>query len=262
MNRAMIIRIRRVIILTLLLTYQAFFVYSLFASELVEPTISLNAKQFYNYFQSIYETSKQALSNAPSNAQCVLRFAKACFEFAEFATNSHQRAELAEQGIKVTRELVNSDPSNGEAHYWLAMNLAQLSRTKGWSALKIVGEMEKEYLKAIELSPKVDYAGPHRLLGLLYRDAPGWPISIGNRQKARHHLQQAVKLEPNFPDNQLFLIETYIKWGEKSEAIKQYQAAKPIIEEAKKIFTGEYWAASWADWDSRFKKISGKLKID
>ena len=84
--------------------------------------------------------------------------------------------------------------------------------------------MEHEYLRAIELIPSVEYAGPHRLLGLLYRDAPGWPISIGSKQKSKYHLEQAVKLAPEFPDNQIFLIESYLQWGEKSAAVAQYKS--------------------------------------
>ncbi|MGC8744904.1 MAG: tetratricopeptide repeat protein [Verrucomicrobiia bacterium] len=239
-----------------------FFALNLYGSELVEPTISSNAKQFYYYFHSRYEKVKTEYDSAITNSNLALRFAKACFEFAEFATNSSQRAYLAEQGIVAAKSVLEKEPQNGEAHYWLAMSLAQLARTKGWGALKIVNEMEKEYLKAIELNPEIDYAGPHRLLGLLYRDAPGWPISVGSKHKAKYHLQQAVKLAPNFPDNQLFLIESYIKWGEKSEAIKQLKEAKPLIENARGVFTGEYWSASWTDWNSRLKKILDKLKID
>ncbi len=236
--------------------------FNLVSSDLIEPTLSANAGHFYHYFNSIYIKMKTGYESDPTNSQSALKFARACFEFAEFATNSTQRALLANEGIKAARWVLENQPQNGEAHYWLAMNLAQLSRTKGWGALKIVNEMEKEYLKAIELSPEIDYAGPHRLLGLLYRDAPGWPLSIGSKQKAKYHLQQAVKLAPDFPDNQLFLIESFIKWGEKSEAIRQYNQAKIIIQNAKNVFTGDYWAASWEDWNSRLKKVSDKLKVD
>jgi hypothetical protein len=156
--------------------------FSIYASELVEPTLSSNGKQYYNYFESNYENKRDSYNLSKTNSRLALDFAKACFEFAEFATNKTQRAELANYGIESSKNVLQTEINNGEAHYWLAMNLAQLSRTKGWSALKIVKEMEYEYLRAIELNPTVDYAGPHRLLGILYRDAPGWPISIGSKQ--------------------------------------------------------------------------------
>jgi hypothetical protein len=67
-------------------------------------------------------------------------------------------------------------------------------------------------------------------------------------------------LAPEFPDNQIFLIESYLKWGEKSEAVAHYKNALPLIEKARNVLTGEYWNASWADWTVRLKKISDKLK--
>ncbi len=249
------------LITLILIIVQAIFAFSSYASELVEPTLSSNGNVFYGYFQSIYKNKKDTYNQSKTNSRCALDFAKACFEFAEFATNKTQRAELANEGIEAAKNVLQVEPDNGEAHYWLAMNLAQLSRTKGWSALKIVKEMEKEYLRAIELNPFVDYAGPHRLLGILYRDAPGWPISIGSKQKSKHHLGQAIKFAPEFPDNHIFLIESYLKWGEKSAAVDQYKKALPLIEKARGALTEDYWKASWADWTARLKKISDKLKI-
>ena len=65
------------------------------------------------------------------------------------------------------------------------MNLGQLARTELLGALKLVKEMEREFKTAADLDKQFDYAGPERCLGLLYRDAPGWPASIGSRRKAR-----------------------------------------------------------------------------
>ncbi len=76
----------------------------------------------------------------------------------------------------------------------------------------MVREMEREFKTADDLDEHFDYAGPERCLGLLYRDAPGWPISIGSRHKAREWLEQAVKLAPDYPENQLNLVESYWQW--------------------------------------------------
>lgn len=246
---------------TLLLAGNILSLICVFGSELIEPTISAGGGSHFDYYLSIYENAKNARKNAPDDIGNALRFARACFDLAEFATNSAHRAHLANEGIEVCKELLNKNANNGEVHYWLAMNYAQLARTKGWSALKIVNEMEKEYLKAIELKPDVDYGGPHRYLGLLYRDAPGWPLSIGSKTKARKHLEEAVKIAPEFPDNQLFLIESYLKWSEKKLAQEQLAQAKKFIEQARKKFTGREWQASWEDWENRLKKIETKLKL-
>lgn len=233
----------------------------IYGSELVEPSVASFSSNHFRYYLSVYEKSKEAHRKSPADIDTALRFAKACFDLAEFATNSAHRAQLATDGIEVCKEILKTNSLNGEAHYWLAMNYAQLSRTKGWSALKIVNEMEKEYLKAIEINPAMDNAGPHRYLGLLYRDAPGWPVSIGSKAKARKHLEEAVRIAPDFPDNQLFLVETYLKWSEKKLAQEQFLKAKEVIRSARQKYNGDEWHASWEDWDNRLKKIEAKLKV-
>src|SRR5581483_4280648 len=76
----------------------------------------------------------QSDENNPSNA---VQFARACYDFADFAKNDSQRADLANQGIDVCRKVLASDLKNADAHYYLAMNLGQLARTKSLGALKL-----------------------------------------------------------------------------------------------------------------------------
>jgi hypothetical protein len=92
------------------------------------------------------------------------------------------------------------------------MNLGQLARTKGLSALKLVDQMEGEFTRARDLDEHLDYAGPDRSLGLLYRDAPVIG-SVGSRTRAREHLRRAVEVAPQYPENRLSLIEAYLKVG-------------------------------------------------
>jgi len=96
-----------------------------------------------------------------------------------------------------------------------------------------------------------DNAGPDRNLGLLYRDAPGWPASIGNRAKARQHLQQAVILTPGFPENLLNLIEAELGWDETSKALRDLKTLDELWPKAQKEYIGEEWELSWADWIKR-----------
>src|SRR5205085_8577123 len=128
----------------------------------------------------------------------------------EFATNSAQRAELADQGIAACRELLAREQNSGPGHYYLGMNLGQLARTKGIGALKIVTQMEREFKAARELDETLDQAGSDRNLGLLYRDAPALG-SIGSRSRAKQHLERAVELTPDYPENRLDLIEAFLK---------------------------------------------------
>ncbi len=201
-------------------------------------------------------TRFQADTSNPTNAW---QFARSAFNFAEFATTDAQRAALAEQGIAACRQLITRDPKSAAAHYYLAMNLGQLARTKFLGALKLVKEMEHEFKTAGELDARFDYAGPERNLGLLYRDAPGWPTSIGNKRTAHYYSEQAVKLVPDYPANHLNLVESYLLWDERAEARRELQALDTLWPAAQTNLTGEAWAASWDDWTTRRSAARQKI---
>jgi hypothetical protein len=140
------------------------------------------------------------------------------------------------------------------------MNLAQLAHTELIGALKLVKEMEREFKTTGSLDKNFDCAGPERNLGLLYRETPGWPASIGSKRKARNFLEQAVKLAPDYPENILNLAESYLKWSEPDHAKKELNALDSIWSKAQTDFDGEAWEQSWADWSTRRDDLRKKLE--
>jgi tetratricopeptide (TPR) repeat protein len=209
--------------------------------------------------EKAYRTAKTAAQSSASDLQKQIDLAHSIFDLAEFSPNDSERATLAQEGIDAAKRAIQLDPKSAAAHYYLAMNLGQLARTKSLGALKLVREMEQEFLQAIHLDPKIDYAGPERSLGQLYRDAPGWPTSIGSKTKARSHLLRAIELEPDFPDNQLGYIEALANWHDRlalQTALHKYRT--DILPKAKQKFTGEKWKFSWEDWDRSLAELTSK----
>lgn len=199
------------------------------------------------------------LEQQPASVEAGWQYGRAIFDFAEFSTNSSQRAALAEKGIAVCRRILTGATNSAAAHYYLAMNLGQLARTRGLGALKLVSEMEQLFQRACELDELFDYAGPDRNLGMLYRDAPVI-ASVGSRSKARKRLEQAVKLAPDFPENRLALVEGYILWGNRAGARREFASLRDGLAAGRRRFSGAEWASSWVDWDARIEKIRQKLK--
>lgn len=202
---------------------------------------------------------KQFLADT-NNPDAAWQFARACFDCADFATNKTERATLADQGISACRQVLARDPNSVAAHYYLGMNLGQLARTKSLGALKIVREMEREFKTAADLDAQFDFAGPERDLGLLYRDSPGWPVSIGNKRKAREFLESAVRLSPDYPENHLNLIESFLQWHENDNAKNELKILDALWPAAQKKFTGEKWEQSWDDWSARRAAAHKKLE--
>ena len=219
-----------------------------------------NSISFAQKAERAYLAARQRCEAEPTNSEAAWQLGRECFAWAEFATNHQQRAAVATEGIRVCRQLAEHEPRLAAAHYYLALNLGQLARTKSLGALKIVDEMEREFKTARFLDESFDYAGPDRSLGLLYRDAPGWPASIGSRSKARQHLSRAVELSQDYPENHLCLLETYLKWGEKRNVRAESAELKKLIPKARKQFAGESWAASWQDWDQQWERMLEKIR--
>ncbi|HWI57139.1 MAG TPA: hypothetical protein VNZ22_07925 [Bacillota bacterium] len=209
--------------------------------------------------QKTYWESREHFKQQPQNLETAWQFGRACFDLAEFATNSTERAELAEQGIAACKEAVARASKSAPAHYYLAMNQGQLARTRSLGALKLVDEMEREFSKAGELDAHFDYAGPDRNLGYLYRDAPSFG-SIGSRSKARQHFERAVALAPEYPENHLALLEAFMKWGDRNGAVRTLKDLEGVWPAARQQFSGPAWAASWADWEARLDKEKQKLE--
>ncbi len=215
-------------------------------------------QEYINYVTTNFLAAEARYRREPNNAEAAWQLGRAIFDRADYATNSVERAQLAEEGIAACEVAVSHEPKLAAAHYYLGMDLGQLARTKSVGALKIVKRMEKEFLAARDLDAKFDYAGPDRNLGLLYREAPP-VLSIGSRKDARQHLQRAVELVPQYPENQLNLIEAFIMWSELAEAQRSSKALDAIWAAASTNLVGVAWSGSWKDWEDRRAKAKKTL---
>lgn len=196
------------------------------------------------------QTSWMAHSN---DALAACSLGRTAFDWAEFATNADQRAVIARSGIDACQRLLALDPNSAAGHYYLAMDYGELAAAvaPSMAAYRLIREIEREFKTAADLDERLDYAGPLRCLGLLYRDAPGWPISIGSRHKARQWLERAAAVAPGFPENQLNLVESHLLWRQAEEAQAAWQKLLAIWPAARTNLAGVAWQVSWADWSYR-----------
>ena len=206
----------------------------------------VRAQKAFFQAQLNYEANPDAATNA-------WQFGRACFDLADLATNDTQRAEVARHGIEACRRLLAREPDSAPGHYYLAMNLGQLAQAKAPSiaAYKLVHEVEREFKTAAALDVQFDHAGPARTLGLLYFQAPGWPLSVGSKSKAHEWLERAAELAPDYPGNQLNLAEAQLKWREPEELAATLKKIEAIWPAAHTNLAGETWDAVWADWEPR-----------
>lgn len=203
--------------------------------------------------EQAFARAQKQFADHPGEAAAAWQLGRASYDWAEFATNTAQRAAVAQTGIAACRHLLAREPKSAPAHYYLAMDFGQLAEAEAPSiaAYKLVKEIEREFKAAADLDEKYDFAGPPRCLGLLYRDAPVWPISIGSKHKAREWLDRAAALAPDFPENQLNLAEAHVRWRQPAEAAKALKKLEAVWPAARTNLVGEIWEPSWDDWTAR-----------
>jgi tetratricopeptide (TPR) repeat protein len=211
------------------------------------------------YLEQRLAEAHRAQQERPSDAECGWQLARACFNRAEFSTNSTQRADLAQQGIVAAQQALAQQSNSAPAHYYLGMNLGQLARTRSLGALRLVDKMEAEFKVARALDELFDHAGPDRNLGRLYFQAPSIG-SVGNRKQAKIHFDKAAGLAPDYPENRLNLIEAALRWNQPTAARKELDAFEVKLDEARRNFSGEAWAGAWLDWNGRLEKFRSALR--
>jgi tetratricopeptide (TPR) repeat protein len=227
------------------------------AADPVTTNISVNTTPL-EWSRRDHATWLERHRQKPGDLEAAWQFARACFDRAEFATNNSERAAIANQGIRAARAALSQNATNVPALYYLGMNLGQLARTRSLGALRLVDQMVELFAQARTLDPMFDFAGPDRNLGLLHREAPAI-ASVGNREKARVHLERAARLAPDYPENTLNLAESYFKWGNRKAASTQLQRLEQIWEEARKTLVSENWQAAWKDWTRRADDLRRRL---
>jgi hypothetical protein len=232
------------------------FIFTAFGTVLADEGLN---KIFAARAEAEFHQTQVEFQSDTNHPAIALKFAGACFDYADFAANDTEHAAVARQGIAACRQLIAREAKSAPAHYYLAMNLGQLARAETLGALKTVKEIEREFKTASELDEHFDFAGPERGLGLLYRDAPAWPMSIGSRHKARQWLERAVKLAPDYPENHLNLVESYFQWHDSTNARRELEVLDALWPGTQKNLAGEAWERSWDDWSTRRDAIRKHL---
>lgn len=210
-------------------------------------------------YSATYQTARTNWLANTTDTSLAWQFSRSTFDLAEFATNDTRRAELAREGIDAAKAAIKLDEKCAPAHYYLAMNLGQRARTELLGALRLVSEMEKQFKLVAKLDPQFDYAGAERNLGILYREAPGWPASIGSRSKARAHLKKASEICPSYPANQLELFQAYLDWKDFASARKLLSSVEKCLTDARKVFVGDAWDLSWMEWENQWESLKHRL---
>lgn len=184
-----------------------------------EEFIRQQASPYLEQFQKELVANEQAWHQGKGGRLTTLiQLARVCFRLGELA-ESGQRLAYYEKGKYYAEILAREQPDRVEGHYWLAAHLAGIAEVGGAGrALQLLPKVVEIFEKAASLDPAYDQAGSHRALGSIFCEAPAWPLSVGDLNKARHHLTEAVRIAPENSTNHLYLGYTHLQLGNLPEA--------------------------------------------
>jgi tetratricopeptide (TPR) repeat protein len=148
------------------------------------------------------------------------------FEVSDKNAQEQQMAKLAERASALSSQY----QGRPEAQIWYGIILSEQASMAGenGSPFKALGfaKHAREILEPIaDSNPAVLDAGAPTSLGVLYYRVPGFPIGFGDKTKARHLLEEAVKYAPDGLDANYF-------YGDFLLEQKEYAAAASVFKHA------------------------------
>lgn len=139
-----------------------------------------------------------------------------------FLDDKSTMARVAKRGVTCGKRLERWHPRDYDGQLWTA--LARFKFAVADSFIPPVGQIElvAKQLEAMVVQKPNDFRG-HMLVGAMYRDLPGWPVSIGDEKRALAILLRAAKLAPTDAELLLELAAAYAAVGRDDEARATYR---------------------------------------
>jgi hypothetical protein len=125
------------------------------------------------------------------------------------------------QGMICRDRMLKKYAHKEEAQIWaILMRFKHIIAT---STLPPIGEIEKvasQLEKMVKKKTKNHF--PYMMLGAIYRELPGWPISIGDDKKSMQYLKQGHTIAKNNAEYLLELAATQTALDQEDQARKTY----------------------------------------
>lgn len=190
------------------------------ANDLIESKQVGNVEQAINILADIVAETE---ADNPYYGELLWRMAKGYLYLADRSPDD-QQLELYEKGKEYAEQSVLVTPNSPDAHFWLGALIGRVGQAKGiLNSLFMVRPLKESLDRVLELDP--DYADAYFALSQLYLQAPGWPLSIGDRKEALVTAEQAVGLDPDDPEYKVQLARVLIEY-------KRIGEAKDLLSEA------------------------------
>jgi len=180
---------------------------------------------------------------APQDASALEAQSRAATKKAQKAQSTDERAALAREAVEAGQRCQQAAPTSAACDYALALALGVQAREKPGTATQALPLMVQLLQQANARDPRMDKAGPARVLALVLLRAPGWPLGPGDADAGLKSARQAVTLFPDYAPNQLALSEALLAASDEGGA--RLAATRGLDLARAALAAGEEDAAGW-----------------
>jgi hypothetical protein len=144
----------------------------------------------------------------PDKTDLIWRLARNYFCIGKRTVDKDQKLYFFEKSLSTAKKGMKINNNSAENIYFMGLYLGNVSLQNGiFSSLNNRYTLKILMRRVIKIDPTVEYAGPHRFLGVYYHVPPFF--LGGDSEKSIYHLESAVSLAPDFYEN-YFILEKCI----------------------------------------------------
>ena len=172
----------------ILLIFCVFFILSSLASfgsieQIAEKADSLHESEKHEEAEAFLLKSLDDVKMGRDKAEILWRLSRAALNIGDLkeeeGASSADLLAVFEKGQKYADDAIRYDQKNHLGYYWKSANIGRWAQTKGiLDSLFKAGPMRDLLKSAVALEP--DHSQSYYVLGQLYEQVPGFPISFGN----------------------------------------------------------------------------------
>ncbi len=166
----------------------------------------------------------QATKADPNNLHAHLRACEMAYYAWRLETDSKARLAVAKVALAMAKKATQLDPKSAAAWYWLGSHYAVIGLTQGvLNSLQLIPEGKKSYDQSIALDPSYRKGTAIANLARVYMVVPGFPMSIGDVDKATQMLNDGYRANPDSTYFPLYLADLAWSQGYEDAALKYLQ---------------------------------------
>lgn len=189
----------------------------------------------------------QRLIANPKDFESAWKLSRARYWLGTNGLPQAERKAALESGIAAARQAIGLDANKPDGHFWLAANMGALAESYGLrQGIRYRGQIRDALEIVLKLDPAYLDGSADRAIGRWYYKVPG--LFGGDDRKSEQHLRKALAYNPQSIITRLFLAETLIELGKKTEARNELETALAAPEDPQ-----------WAPEDRRFKQQAQTL---